>query len=676
MNPYNDYPGWYISSNGTKSGATGATGAAGLTGATGATGAAGVDGLTGATGATGAAGPQGSTGTGGALGYYGSFYSTQGQTGATADTAYPFTYNITASNNGISITDNSKIKFDATGIYDLQFSVQLFLAGPPNNDANVQIWLKKNNINIDDTNTLVSVQKDNPYVVPAWDFILDVTDTNDLYELVWATNNTDIEIIYTAAGGIYPSIPSIILTVMQVMYTQLGATGATGAAGLDGLTGATGATGAAGLDGHTGATGAAGLDGLTGATGATGAAGLDGLTGATGATGPPGTITPGPTGTFLISGSTGTEWTSIIQKTGNTELTVTGNLVPSTDALYTLGTTGARWAELFVGRGTINIAGPIGSTAVGTIGTDENAIVYTEFGFASPFLNVGAGITLPSTVGGWRIGSSGAQGSPDYDLVAQEINPGSTGTTGPVYSLIKGKTGSTGATGSTGSTGPAGATGATGPAGPTGIGPDGITYGAYLYWNGTTWTPSSNEIKIGTYTGYTGQGDYSIAIGANAGTTGQGHYSIAIGANAIPSTGSQEPHSIILNASSTPIGSTGSTGSFYAKPLRISGGGGAMRYNDTSNEITYTSSSLNTKTNVNSLTIPEHNPIYDLQPKSYEFISDQGIMLTGYIVEEITFNRFATYNKPNGPSVSINYEAIVVYLVEEVKRLNERINNL
>jgi hypothetical protein len=64
-----------------------------------------------------------------------------------------------------------------------------------------------------------------------------------------------------------------------------------------------GPTGAAGPTGSQGATGAQGIQGLTGATGAVGAQGIQGLTGSTGATGPAG---PAPSGTGIVTVSSGT----------------------------------------------------------------------------------------------------------------------------------------------------------------------------------------------------------------------------------------------------------------------------------------------------------------------------------------------------------------------------------
>ena len=192
----------------------------------------------------------------------------------------------------------------------------------------------------------------------------------------------------------------------------------------------------------------------------------------------------------------------IVDSSNNgTYVDVSGNILPSADNIYSLGATGARWESLFVGPGTINIAGPLGFTGEATIGSDLNGIVYTESGFASPFINIGPTIN-PSTIGaigGWQIYSAGPTGQPD--LFAQVNTP--LGLTGPAYSLINntGATGLTGSTGATGYTGYTGETGATGHTGATG-------YTGYTGATGETGATGATG-----YTGHTGATGYTGSTG-------------------------------------------------------------------------------------------------------------------------------------------------------------------
>ena len=89
-----------------------------------------------------------------------------------------------------------------------------------------------------------------------------------------------------------------------------------------------------------------------------------------------------------------------------------------------------------MGPGTLKISGPEGSNIIGTIGTDTSGIVYTELGFATPFINIGPEISpITGALGGYRLLPL-VEGT-DFDLVAQQIDPDGGGLIGDQYSLIK-----------------------------------------------------------------------------------------------------------------------------------------------------------------------------------------------------------------------------------------------
>ncbi len=330
-------------------GATGSPGSASNTGATGDTGATGATGVTGFTGPTGAVGP---TGLGGALGAFGSFYDTTTQSYTSVGlTGQPMTLNTSVSppTSGVTVVSGSRITFSNPGTYDLQFSAQFQRVSNAGAGENLWIWLRKNGVDVIDTSTTLTCQSNNPFIVGAWDFLLDSVATNDYYELVWYTDNTNIQMVNNTSTPTGPDIPSLIVTVMQVMYTQIGPTGNTGATGTPGVTGATGATGPTGAPGsasNTGATGEIGATGATGSTGATGAAGsasntgatgeigATGATGSTGATGAAGSASntgaTGATGTTGATGPTGVYANSYRIYNDPTNTVITSNSNQST----------------------------------------------------------------------------------------------------------------------------------------------------------------------------------------------------------------------------------------------------------------------------------------------------------------------------------------------------------
>jgi hypothetical protein len=196
------------------------------------TGADGQDGADGAQGPKGDKGEPGPTGPGGANGLYGNFYDTLTQTAAATNTAYPMKFRNTAGSLGISVVNDSRITFTQTGQYDIQFSAQLFNDTGGGNGNIFEIWLRKNGTNVPQSNTRVSAPSDNPYLVAAWDFLVDVTSVGDYFEIMWAVDSTSLKILTggTLLGG-GPNIPSAIATVIPVMHAEVGPQGETGPAG-------------------------------------------------------------------------------------------------------------------------------------------------------------------------------------------------------------------------------------------------------------------------------------------------------------------------------------------------------------------------------------------------------------------------------------------------------------
>jgi hypothetical protein len=103
-----------------------------------------------------------------------------------------------------------------------------------------------------------------------------------------------------------------------------------------------------------------------------------------------------------------------------------------------------------------------------------------------------------------------------------------------------------------------------------------------------------------------------------------------------------------------------------------------MYYNATTNEISYATSSATTKNTILPLE-EDTSVVYKLQPRSYVYNSDpaSGRHL-GYIAEEAAalHQRFAGYNEPGGAPVGIDYNCILVFLVEEVRALVEEVRKL
>jgi hypothetical protein len=196
------------------------------------------------------------------------------------ETGYPMIIEITDESNGINTTADAsgnltQITFEHSGVYDIQFSCQFHKLSGGGSGETINIWFRKNGLDIPDSNTKVTINSNNRFAVPAWDFMASYV-AGDYIQLIWATDNTSIIIETIPASGIFPLVPSVIVTVAQVMYSQVGPTGYTG---LRGPTGTQGITGPSGLRGASGIQGPTGLQGMTGTTGSQGPTGIQGLQG-------------------------------------------------------------------------------------------------------------------------------------------------------------------------------------------------------------------------------------------------------------------------------------------------------------------------------------------------------------------------------------------------------------
>lgn len=149
---------------------------------------------------------------------YGSFQDNTTQTQSAINTAKAITFNTTDYASGISVgTPTSRIVVSKAGYYNFQFSAQLDKASGAS--ASVWIWPRVDGANIPDSASKVSIQGTTAESVPAWNFILPM-NANSYFELMWLTDDTNVQIKHEAAFGVAPNnvpeIPSIILTVTYV----------------------------------------------------------------------------------------------------------------------------------------------------------------------------------------------------------------------------------------------------------------------------------------------------------------------------------------------------------------------------------------------------------------------------------------------------------------------------
>jgi len=151
---------------------------------------------------------------------YGAFQDGTDQTAANTTTAYAITFDTTDFNNGVTLSNSSRLNVSQAGIYNIQFSVQF--KNTTNDTQDVDVWFKKNGTNIDKSNSRFGLgprksSGDPTHMVSAMNFFVSM-ETNDYIEIMWRPSDVGISIEHYAASSTptRPAIPSVIATVTFV----------------------------------------------------------------------------------------------------------------------------------------------------------------------------------------------------------------------------------------------------------------------------------------------------------------------------------------------------------------------------------------------------------------------------------------------------------------------------
>ena len=146
-------------------------------------------------------------------GYYGNFFDTTTQTIVGVNTHQPVRLNTTDLSNQVSIANSSHIVIANSGIYNIQFSLQVDKTTAAG--AHIYIWLRKNGLNVPNSATELAVQGTLSEVVAAWNFVVQ-SEANDYYELVMSATDIHIRLKAVSTNGVVPAIPSVIVSVVSV----------------------------------------------------------------------------------------------------------------------------------------------------------------------------------------------------------------------------------------------------------------------------------------------------------------------------------------------------------------------------------------------------------------------------------------------------------------------------
>lgn len=216
----------------------GPAGERGAVGEQGPAGEQGEQGERGIQGVPGPPGPKGDPGTGG-LGPFGGFWDQCIQLAAVVDQPYPMRFSHSESfNAGVTIPGatgqpclratpapgegspgGSQITFSSPGVYNIEFSAQWWRT-QGGTSTEIAIWLRRNGVDVPWSNTDFYVQSNSIKNLAGLNWFVPVTCVSagncDEYEIMWAADRSNVELLAVAAEPGRPAIPSIILTVNQV----------------------------------------------------------------------------------------------------------------------------------------------------------------------------------------------------------------------------------------------------------------------------------------------------------------------------------------------------------------------------------------------------------------------------------------------------------------------------
>lgn len=152
----------------------------------------------------------------GSMGRYAQFLDTTTQTAATANTAYPITYDTVSLSCGIRLkaAAPSEIQVVESGIYNVQFSVQLDKTS--GGTARFWIWFRVNGVDVPNSASEVHIQGNNHEIFSAANILLPLL-AGDYVQLMWSVSDTSVQLASRLVAAPVPAVPSVIVTLTNVV---------------------------------------------------------------------------------------------------------------------------------------------------------------------------------------------------------------------------------------------------------------------------------------------------------------------------------------------------------------------------------------------------------------------------------------------------------------------------
>ena len=151
---------------------------------------------------------------------HGAFHDTTDQAAASTTVATAVTFNTTDISNGVTLSNSSRLNVADSGVFNIQFSIQL--KNTTNDSHDVDIWFRKNGTNVDNSNSRYHPPArrstgDPSHMIAALNFFIEL-DAGDYVEIVYKVGDVDVTLEHFAASSTptRPAVPSVIATVSFV----------------------------------------------------------------------------------------------------------------------------------------------------------------------------------------------------------------------------------------------------------------------------------------------------------------------------------------------------------------------------------------------------------------------------------------------------------------------------
>ncbi len=151
---------------------------------------------------------------------YGAFHDSTDQVAASTTVATAITFDTTDFSNGVTLSNSSRFNVSQSGIYNIQFSIQL--KNTTNDSHDVDIWFRKNGTNIDNSNSRYHPPArkstgDPSHMIAALNLFAEL-NSGDYVEIMFKVDNVNVTLEHFAASAspTRPAVPSAIVTLSFV----------------------------------------------------------------------------------------------------------------------------------------------------------------------------------------------------------------------------------------------------------------------------------------------------------------------------------------------------------------------------------------------------------------------------------------------------------------------------